>query len=148
MPEKQRPLNCTNTTAGDEQRGPPTEMEVSKRNRKADSLIRLLPDKEHDVHGWSESQRQMWQKYMWIYDERGANGDKDVLYEPRELVSPQTLCLRTISIRSKSSGLFWETEVVSPGDVRRHIFSVWMLDELVVQVIQRLFSSEPIVCFL
>lgn len=109
-------------------------MEVSERGRKPDSLIRLLPDKEHDMHGRSESRRQMWRTYMWIYDERGVNG------EPRRLVEAvragfPTNALSADDLRPKQK---FRAVLGEGGDVRRDIFSVWTLDESVVQVIQRL----------
>lgn len=63
-PEKQRPLNCTNTTAERLQQGPPMEVASEQPRTKLASWISMLPDKEHDMHGRIKSQRQMCHKKM------------------------------------------------------------------------------------
>lgn len=48
MPEKQRPLNCTNTTAEKQQQGPPMEVASERPRPKPASWISVLLDK--DMH--------------------------------------------------------------------------------------------------
>lgn len=76
MPEKQRPLNCANTTAGKLQQGPPMEVASERPRPKPASWIRVLPDKEHDMHGWIKSQRQMCRKEGHMRDEEERKGCK------------------------------------------------------------------------
>lgn len=66
VPEKQRPLNCTNTTAEKLQQGPPIEVASDQTKTKTSFWIRVLLDKEHGMHGWIKSQRQMCRKNCYM----------------------------------------------------------------------------------